>query len=272
MSDATAVFTNTNPVRPYRGNGRPEAAYVIERLVDIAADQTGIDPAEIRRRNYIPPSAMPFKTGLTFTYDCGEFEKNMDLALELADFKGFKTRKAEARERGKLRGFGFSNTIERAGAASLEGAEIRFDRSGAVTLLSGSVGQGQGHETIFKQLVCDRLGLDPNEAHYAQGDTDQVYYGEGTNGSRSTTMAGSAFHLAMEKIIEKARAIAAHVLKVNPNDLNFAEGVFSSTTTNQNSHDQGTRQRRLRSDKTAEGHGTGTVRLSHLYGAGRELP
>ena len=163
--DVTAVFTNTNPVRPYRGNGRPEAAYVIERLIDIAADETGIDPAELRRRNYIPPSAMPFKTGLTFTYDCGEFEKNMDLALNLADLKGFKIRKAEARKRGKLRGFGFSNTIERAAAAGLEGAEIRFDRSGAVTLFSGSVAQGQGHETIFKQLVCDRLGLDPDEIH-----------------------------------------------------------------------------------------------------------
>jgi aerobic carbon-monoxide dehydrogenase large subunit len=123
---------------------------------------------------------MPFKTGLTFKYDCGEFEKNMDLALDLADQKGFKNRRADARKRGKLRGFGFSNTIERAGAASLEGAEIRFDRSGAVVLLSGSVAQGHGHETIFKQLVCYRLGLNPNEIHYVQGDSDQVYYGEGT--------------------------------------------------------------------------------------------
>ena len=231
--DITGVFTNTNPVRPYRGNGRPEAAYVIERMVDLAADEMGIDPAELRRRNYIPPSAMPFKTGLTFTYDSGEFEKNMDLALALADSKGFKARKAQARKRGKLLGLGISNTIERAAAASLEGAEVRFDRSGAVTLFSGAVTQGQGHETVFKQLVCDRLGLDPNDVHYVQGDTDQVFFGEGTGGSRSTTMAGSAFHLATEKIVAKARAIAAHILKVDESDLKFEDGVFATNKTNQ---------------------------------------
>ncbi len=230
--DITGVFTNTNPVRPYRGNGRPEAAYVIERMVDLAADELGIDPAELRRRNYIPPSAMPFKTGLTFTYDSGEFEKNMDLALELADFKGFKARKSAARKAGKLRGFGISNTIERAAAASTEGAEVRFDRAGTATIFSGSNSQGQGHETVLKQLVCDRLGLDPNEVQYVQGDTDQVFYGEGTGGSRSATMAGSAFHLASEKIVAKARAIAAYLLKVNPDELNFAEGIFSSKATN----------------------------------------
>jgi carbon-monoxide dehydrogenase large subunit len=231
--DVTGVFTNTNPVRPYRGNGRPEAAYVIERMVDLAADELNIDPAELRRRNYIAPSAMPFKTGLTFTYDSGEFEKNMDLALDLADVKGFQARKAQARKRGKLLGLGISNTIERAAAAGLEGAEVRFDRSGAATLFSGSNTQGQGHETVFKQLVCDRLGLDPNEVHYVQGDTDQVFFGEGTGGSRSATMAGSAFHLATEKIVAKARAIAAHLLKVDETDLKFEDGVFSSNKTNQ---------------------------------------
>ena len=161
--DITAIFSNTNPMRPYRGNGRPEAAFVIERMVDLAAAEMNMDPAELRRRNYVPPTAMPFKTGLTFTYDSGEFEKNMDLALELSDRKGFKARKAEARKRGKLLGFGISNTIERAGAPSTEGAEVRFDRSGTLMLFSGSNSQGQGHETVFKQLVCDRLGLDPNE-------------------------------------------------------------------------------------------------------------
>jgi carbon-monoxide dehydrogenase large subunit len=230
--DITAVFSNTNPMRPYRGNGRPEAAFVIERMVDLAAGEMNIDPAELRRRNYVPPSAMPFKTGLTFTYDSGEFEKNMDLALELSDRKGLKPRKAEARKRGKLLGFGISNTIERAGAPSTEGAEVRFDRSGSVILFSGSNSQGQGHETVFKQLVCDRLGLDPREAQYIQGDTDQVFYGEGTGGSRSATLAGSAFHLATEKVVTKARAIAAHMLKVEENDLKFDEGVFSTNKTN----------------------------------------
>ena len=230
--DITAVFSNTNPMRPYRGNGRPEAAYVIERMVDLAAAELGMDPAELRRRNYVPPSAMPFKTGLTFTYDSGEFEKNMDLALDLADRKGMKARKADARKRGKLLGFGLSNTIERAGAPSTEGAEVRFDRSGSVILFSGSNSQGQGHETVFKQLVCDRLGLDPKEAQYIQGDTDQVFYGEGTGGSRSATLAGSAFHLATDKVVTKARAIAAHMLKVEEADLKFDEGVFSTNKTN----------------------------------------
>lgn len=230
--DITAVFSNTNPMRPYRGNGRPEAAYVIERMVDLAAAELGMDPTELRRRNYVPPSAMPFKTGLTFTYDSGEFEKNMDLALDLADRKGLKARKAEARKRGKLLGFGLSNTIERAGAPSTEGAEVRFDRSGSLILFSGSNSQGQGHETVFKQLVCDRLGLDPKEAQYIQGDTDQVFYGEGTGGSRSATLAGSAFHLATEKVVTKARAIAANMLKIEDTDLKFDEGVFSTNKTN----------------------------------------
>ena len=231
--EGTAVFTNTNPMRPYRGNGRPEAGYVVERMVDLAADELGIDPAELRRRNNVAPAAMPYKTALTFTYDCGEFEKNMDMALALADVKGFAARRAESKKRGKLRGLGFSNTIERAGAASLEGAEVRFDRSGAITMFSGSCTQGQGHETVFKQLVCDRLGLDPADVQYLQGDTDLVFFGEGTGGSRSATMAGSAFHIAAEKIVTKAKAIAAHAFKVPVDTVNFADGMLSSPSTNQ---------------------------------------
>ncbi|MGB9041991.1 MAG: xanthine dehydrogenase family protein molybdopterin-binding subunit [Pseudolabrys sp.] len=231
-ADITAVFTNTNPVRPYRGNGRPEAAFVIERMIDLAADELGLDPAELRRRNYISPDQMPFKTGLTFTYDSGEFEKNMDMALELADVKGFKKRREESRKRGKLRGLGISNTIERAAAPGTEGAEVRFDRSGTATLFSGSVTAGQGHETVFKQLVCDRLGLNPEEVRYVQGDTEEVFYGEGTGGSRSATMAGSAFLMATEKVVEKAKAIVAHALKIDAADVNFADGVFSSSKSN----------------------------------------
>jgi carbon-monoxide dehydrogenase large subunit len=230
--DVTGVFTNTNPIRPYRGNGRPENAYVIERMVDLAADQLGIEPAELRRYNSIPPEAMPFKTGLTFTYDSGEFEKNMDLALRLADAAGFPARRKEARARGRLRGLGISNTIERAGAPSFEGAEIRFDRSGTATLISGAVNQGQGHETVFKQIVCDRLGLDPADIHYLQGDTDQVFFGEGTGGSRSATLGGSAVDAAAGKVIEKARAIAAFALKADPGEVKFATGVFSAPATN----------------------------------------
>ncbi|MBI3705596.1 MAG: xanthine dehydrogenase family protein molybdopterin-binding subunit [Rhizobiales bacterium] len=231
-ADISAVFTHTNPVRPYRGNGRPEAGYVIERMVDLAAAELKIDAAELRRRNYISPSAMPFKTGLTFTYDCGEFEKNMDLALKLADYKGFERRRKAARQRGKLLGIGLSNTIERAAAPSAEGAEVRFDRGGSATLYSGSVSQGQGHETTFKQLVCDALGLDPNEVRYVQGDTDDVFFGEGTGGSRSATMAGSAFAMATQKVIAKGKQIAAHALQVARDDVKFADGVFSSPKTN----------------------------------------
>jgi len=201
-------------------------------MVDLAADELGIDPAELRRRNYISPQAMPFKTGLTFTYDSGEFEKSMDMALALADFRGFEQRRAQARAHGKLRGIGLSNTIERAAAGGFEGAEIRFDKSGTATLLAGSVTQGQGHETIFKQIMCDRLGLDPQDVHYIQGDTDQVFVGEGTGGSRSATMGGSAVGIVTERIIEKGRRIAAHLLNLNGDEINFSDGVFSSPKSN----------------------------------------
>jgi carbon-monoxide dehydrogenase large subunit len=231
--DVTGVFTNTNPVRPYRGNGRPEAAFVIERMVEVAARELKLDSVELRRRNYVSPKDMPFKTGLTFTYDCGEFEKNMDLAMELADFAGFTRRRKESRQRGRLRGIGLSNTIERAAAPGTEGAEVRFDKSGGVTLFAGSNSQGQGHETVFKQIVADRLGIRPDVIRYVQGDTDQVFYGEGTGGSRSATMGGSAFARAADKVIEKAAAIAAHALKVDPATVKFADGVFSSTKSNQ---------------------------------------
>jgi carbon-monoxide dehydrogenase large subunit len=230
--DVTGVFTNTNPVRPYRGNGRPEAAFVMERMVELAARQTGIDSITLRRRNYISPKDMPFKTGLTFTYDCGEFEKNMDLALEMADFDGFARRRKESLKRGKLRGIGLSNTIERAAAPGTEGAEVRFDKSGGVTLFAGSNTQGQGHETVFKQIVADKLGIHPDDIRYVQGDTDQVFYGEGTGGSRSATMGGSAFARASDKIIDKATAIAAHALKVDLADIKFTDGVFSAARSN----------------------------------------
>ena len=231
--ESTAVFTHTQPMRPYRGNGRPEAAYVIERMVDVAAKALDMEPAEIRRKNYIAPEQMPFKTSLTFTYDSGEFEKGMDLAIKLADVAGYNKRKAESKKRGKLRGIGMSNTIERAAAPSFEGAEIRFDRGGTVSIFSGSINQGQGHHTTFTQIVADKLGIHPDDIEYIQGDTDKVFFGEGTGGSRSATMSGSAFHLAAEKVIDKAKKIAAHNLKVDVNDVKFAEGIFSSAKTNQ---------------------------------------
>src|SRR5215472_9333275 len=231
-ADVTAVYTHTNPMRAYRGNGRPEAGYVIERMVDEAAVELGIDPIELRRRNVIPPEAMPFKSGLTFTYDCGEFEKTLDMALELADAAGFESRRNEAHRRGKLRGFGLSNTIERAAAGGFEAAEIRFDRSGTVTLMSGSITQGQGHETVYKQLLCDRLGIHPDQVHYLQGDTDKVAIGEGTGGSRSAALGGSAVHLATEKIVTKAMAIAGCMLGADANEIKFEDGLFSAPRSN----------------------------------------
>jgi carbon-monoxide dehydrogenase large subunit len=229
--DVTAVFTNTNPMRPYRGAGRPEAAYVIERLADLAADEIGMDPAEIRRLNTIPPDAMPYKTALTFTYDSGEFEKNMDIALEMSGYTEFEQRRAAARASGKLRGIGLSNTIERAAAGGIEGGEIRFDRSGTVTILSGSITQGQGHETVYKQLVCDQLGLEWDEVRYVWGDTDKVAVGHGTGGSRSATLGGSALLLAADKVIDKAKKIAAHMLEAASQDIAFDDGVFTISGT-----------------------------------------
>jgi aerobic carbon-monoxide dehydrogenase large subunit len=232
FAEVRAVYTHTNPVRPYRGNGRPEAAYVIERLVDIAAAELRLDRIALRRGNLIPPSAMPFKTGLTFTYDCGEFEKGLDMALALADFAGLAGRRALSQSRGRLRGLGLSMPIERAAAAGFEAAEIRFDRGGSVTLLTGSVSQGQGHETIYKQILSDRLGIDPRSVSYLSGDTDKVALGEGTGGSRSASLGGSAVALACDKIVAKARAIAAAMLGVEAAEIMFEGGTFSSTRSN----------------------------------------
>ncbi len=231
-ADVTGVFTNTNPVRPYRGNGRPEAGYVIERLVDLAADELGIDPAEIRRRNYIPADAMPYQTALAFNYDSGAFERSMDMAMEMADFAGFEARREDAAKRGKLRGIGMANTIERAASGGFEAGEIRFDPSGGVTLYSGSINHGQGHETVFKQIVCDYLGIDPHEVRYVQGDTEKVAIGAGTGGSRTATLGGSAFHIAAKRIEAKAKRIAAHVMDVDADDVDFADGILSSSKTN----------------------------------------
>jgi carbon-monoxide dehydrogenase large subunit len=231
-AEVTAVYTHTNPMRAYRGNGRPEAAYVIERMVDEAAAELGIDPVALRRRNMIPPEAMPFKSGLTFTYDCGAFEEGLDMALKLADAAGFERRRAQSRRHGKLRGLGLSNTIERAAAGGFEAAEIRFDRSGTATLVSGSVTQGQGHETVYKQILCDRLGIPPEEVHYVQGDTDKVAIGEGTGGSRSASLGGSAVHLATERIVAKAKAIAAHILGAEAGEIAFVDGLFSAPRSN----------------------------------------
>jgi carbon-monoxide dehydrogenase large subunit len=200
---------------------------MIERLVELAADELGIDPAELRRRNYIAPEAMPYKTALTYTYDSGCFEENMDRAMAMADWDGFEVRRAEAAVRGKLRGIGMSNTIEHSADNGLETAEVRFDPGGAVTIVSGSVTHGQGHATIQTQILADRLGVDPASVSYIQGDTDKVAFGVGTGGSRSTTMSGSALVMVADKVIDKARKLAAHMLEASEADIDFAEGAFT---------------------------------------------
>src|SRR5205085_1317702 len=200
---------------PDRGAGRPEASYMMERLIDIAADEMKIDPAELRRRNTIPPSAMPYKTPLTFTYDSGRFEENMDRAMALGDWAGFEARRKEAAKRGKLRGIGLSNTIEPAADPTIETAEIRFDPLGGMTFVSGSISHGQGHNTIQTQMLVDRLGVDPDSIKFIQGDTDAVAFGMGTGGSRSTTMSGGAIVMVSDKIIAKGKKLAAHILEAS---------------------------------------------------------
>ena len=223
-----AVLTNTNSTAPYRGAGRPEAAYIMERLIDIAAHKMEIDPAELRRVNLIPKDALPFQTALTFKYDSGDFEKGLDMALKLADYDGFEARREEAAKVGMLRGIGISNTIEQAGGRRrFEHAEIRFTKAGSVLLLMGTISHGQGHDTCFKQILSDRLGIPIERIRMIEGDTDQVSMGEGTGGSRSAELGGAAIFGASGKIIEKAKKIAAHNLEAAEDDIEFSDGSFN---------------------------------------------
>jgi carbon-monoxide dehydrogenase large subunit len=219
-----AVMANTNGTAPYRGAGRPEATYVIERLIDDAARELHDDPIELRERNMIPNAKLPYRTALGLNYDCGDFLANQEKALALAGWGGFGARREEARRRGKLRGIGIANPIEKAAGPGQEFAEIRFHPSGNVTLLMGSKNQGQGHETTFKQVLAERLGLDPSEVQYIDGDTDRVAFGIGTNGSRSTVIGGSALWMAADKIIAKATKLAAHLMEAAEADIEFAVG------------------------------------------------
>jgi aerobic carbon-monoxide dehydrogenase large subunit len=223
----SGMLTNTHCTSPYRGAGRPEASYMIERLIDIAADEMKIDPAELRRRNTISPQAMPYKTPLTFTYDSGRFEENMDRAMTLGDWNGFEARRKEAAKRGKLRGIGISNTIEQAADPTIETAEIRFDPLGGMTFVTGSISHGQGHNTIQTQMLVSRLGVDPEQVKFIQGDTDAVAFGMGTGGSRSTTMSGGAIVMVAEKVIAKGKKIAAHLLEAADTDMEFKDGRFA---------------------------------------------
>jgi carbon-monoxide dehydrogenase large subunit len=222
-----AIFTHTHYTAPYRGAGRPEASCVVERLVEQAAAEMAIDPVDLRRRNTIPASAMPYKTGLIFTYDCGDFEKNMDMALTAADHAGFAARRKESEARGKLRGIGIANTVEQAAGRGPESAEIRFDPSGTVTLMTGTSNHGQGHDVTFKQILSEKLGLDPDVITFAEGDTDRAALGTGTFGSRSAALGGSAVLMASDKIIARGKRIAANLLEASEADIVFDDGAFT---------------------------------------------
>ncbi len=222
----TCVHSNTSPTAPYRGAGRPEATYVIERMLDEAAREMGVDPAELRARNMIAPDDMPVTTALGLTYDCGAFPENQAEVMKLADYDGFAARKADSKARGMLRGIGIANPIERAASPSPDFAEVRFSTDGTATVLMGTKSQGQGHETVYKQIVSERLGLNFDSIRVVDGDTDRVAFGIGTMGSRSTVIGGSALHNASGKIVEKATKIAAHQLEASEADIDFVDGMF----------------------------------------------
>jgi carbon-monoxide dehydrogenase large subunit len=224
--EVSAVFSNTSCNGPYRGSGRPEASYILERLIDNAAREMSIDRAELRRRNTIPAERMPFKTGLVYTYDCGEFGKNLERALELADYAGFEARRAEGKRRGKLRGIGMGNIIEQTSQTFGETVQLRFDPTGSVTVVPGSISHGQGHDTMYKIVVSDRLGIPAELIRVARSDTDLSADGGGTFASRTAVLGGSAAAIAAGRIIEKGKRIAAHLLEAAAADIEYDRAVF----------------------------------------------
>jgi len=229
-AEIRGVFSNTMSVAAYRGAGRPEATYVIERIIDIAARETGRDPFELRRINLIPPEMMPYKTALTFTYDCGEFEGNMSLAAEIADMPGYAARKAESAARGKLRGIGLCNCIEVAGGPFVrpasDMARLTLAEDGVLTLASGSMSVGQGLETTMPQLVAERFGIPIESIRYEFGNTDTLPAGKGNGGSGALCIGGSAVTITMNALIEKLTKIAAEALEAAPGDIELKDGLF----------------------------------------------
>ncbi|HTH58905.1 MAG TPA: xanthine dehydrogenase family protein molybdopterin-binding subunit [Paraburkholderia sp.] len=236
-AEVKAVFTNTVPVDAYRGAGRPEATYVVERLVETAAREMNLDPAEIRRRNFV--TTFPYATPVGLTYDTGDYEACLARALQLADVEGFPARRDAAKARGLLRGLGYSCYIEACGLAPsniagalgaraglFEAGEVRVNPTGSVTVFTGSHSHGQGHETTFAQVVADRLGVPIEQVEIVHGDTGRIPFGMGTYGSRSIAVGGSALMKALDKIEAKAKKIAAHLLEASAGDIEFANGVF----------------------------------------------
>src|SRR5579864_6542558 len=229
-AEVRGVFTNAMTTAAYRGAGRPEATYVIERLIDLAAHELTIAPYELRRRNLIPPEAMPFKTAFIFTYDSGEFEANMEVAARVADLAGFPARRAEAAKRGRLRGIGIANPIEVAGGPfsrpAKDNARIEIAPDGTVTLDAGSVSVGPVLEKALSQLVAQRLGVPIERIRYRQGDTDILPTGRGNGGSSAICVGGSVVSLTLDAVVEKGRALAAEMLETAVVDVTFINGRF----------------------------------------------
>ncbi len=222
---ARAVLTNAIPTAPYRGAGRPEATFLIEQLMDRAARVLGVDPVEIRRRNFIPASAMPHKVQTGITYDSGDFVHVMDECLKLADWNGFAKRAAASKKDGRLRGRGLAYFLEEA-AVFNDRMVLRFDPSGMLTILAGTHSHGQGHETVYAQMAAEWLGVPFGNIRFVQGDTDAVPFGRGTYGSRSMQVGGNALKKAADNIIEKAKPMAAMMLEAAAGDLEFKDGSF----------------------------------------------
>src|SRR6266403_5723758 len=220
------VFTNTTPVGAYRGAGRPEANYYMERLVDTAAREMGIEQVDLRRRNHIPAEAMPYKAPNGTTYDSGEFTNLLNKAVALADWDGFAARKAESRARGRLRGRGISDYLELTGPPGRKMGGIRFEADGTVTIITGTLDYGQGHWSPFAQVLATRLGIPFQSIRLIQGDSDELIAGGGTGGSKSMIVSGNAIVGAAEKVVEAGRQIAAHVLEAAAADIEFRRGRF----------------------------------------------
>jgi carbon-monoxide dehydrogenase large subunit len=224
--EVKGVFTNTVPVDAYRGAGRPEAAYMLERLVDRAGRETGLGAAEIRRRNFIPASAMPYQTALGHTYDSGDFAGNLEAALAAADWPGFAARQAAAMRRGRRRGFGISYYVEVCGGEPGVPAVVRFEPDDHVSLIIGTQSNGQGHETAYSQILADRLGVPFDKISVRQGDTALMATGSFTGGSRSVPVGGAAARLAADGAIAKGKAIAAELLETAQADIEFRDGRY----------------------------------------------
>ena len=237
--EVVGVFTNTTPVDAYRGAGRPEACLVIERMIDIGARHLGLDPTEVRRRNFVSPERFPFQTQVALVYDSGNYEPALDRALEMVDYAGLRLRQEELRKEGRYLGIGLASYIEACGLAPsqvagalgaqaglYESGSVRMHPTGKVTVFTGSHSHGQGHETTFAQIVAHELGCAIDDVEVVHGDTGRVPFGMGTYGSRSAAVGGSAVFMSLQKIKQKAKKIAAHLLEAAEEDLEFAAGKF----------------------------------------------